>query len=404
MSDPTDPTGEIAGTQSGLAEYVGPYVTNMLGETEALAAAPYQAYTGPLTAGESGLQTKAFTGYGGIDPNQTTTVNTYGGGFGLGPKYSGGFGLGSKYQAGFTPESYDLSGMEARRFTGKQVDRYMNPYLQAALEPQLAEARRQAEISRIADTGRLTRAGAFGGSRQAVMESEGGRNLADIQANITGKGYLDAFTQARDQFNTEQKMRQRIAEVGVDQFNKEQEALRLAEERRRDQFNIRGRRRDTAREDRRDQFNIRGRRRDAAREDKRDQFNEEERRRIATEEADRRFGLSALRDMREAGREQRDIEQEGITADYLQFEKERMNPFDMLRFKSEMLQGLPVGATQREFVDPSSMSELGTETAYLIELLRSLKILPPETGTGTGTDTGTDTGTGTDSETGGTGT
>jgi hypothetical protein len=69
-----------------------------------------------------------------------------------------------------------------------------------------------------------------------------------------------------------------------------------------------------------------------------------------------------------------------------------------------MLQGLPVGATQREFVDPSSMSELGTETAYLIELLRSFGILPPETGTGTGTDTGTDTGTGTDSETGGTGT
>ena len=238
MSDPTDPTGEIAGTQSGLAEYAGPYVTTMLGETEALAAAPYQAYTGPLTAGESGLQTKAFAGYGGIDPNQTTTVNTFG----------GGFGLGSKYQAGFTPESYDLSGMKARRFTGKQVDRYMNPYLQAALEPQLAEARRQAEISRVADTGRLTRAGAFGGSRQAVMESEGGRNLADIQANITGKAYLDAFTQARDQFNTEQKMRQRIAEVGVDQFNREQEALRLAEERRRDQFNIRKRRRDKQRD------------------------------------------------------------------------------------------------------------------------------------------------------------
>ena len=102
--------------------------------------------------------------------------------------------------------------------------------------------------------------------------------------------------------------------------------------------------------------------------------------------------------MREAGREQRDIEQEGITADYLQFEKERMNPFEMLRFKSDMLQGLPIGATQREFVDPSSIAEITGGSADVLELLYALGILerPAETNTSPGTDPGT----GTDPETG----
>ena len=36
---------------------------------------------------------------------------------------------------------------------------YMNPYLQTALQPQIDEARRQAEIQRVQNAGRLTRAG-----------------------------------------------------------------------------------------------------------------------------------------------------------------------------------------------------------------------------------------------------
>ena len=54
--------GQQTGTESSLSNYVGPYVTDMLGKGEALAEMPYEAYTGPLTAGESDLQTDAFTG------------------------------------------------------------------------------------------------------------------------------------------------------------------------------------------------------------------------------------------------------------------------------------------------------------------------------------------------------
>jgi hypothetical protein len=144
----------------------------MLGRGQAISTQPYQAYTGPLTAGASGLQTQAFQGIGNL------TIPT------------------DQMQA-YTPQT----------FTAEQARNYMNPYLQAALDPQIAEARRQAEIDRINNAGRLTRAGAYGGSRQAVMESEGLRNLASNLANITGTGYMTAYDKAMQQFNTEEERR-----------------------------------------------------------------------------------------------------------------------------------------------------------------------------------------------------
>jgi hypothetical protein len=170
VTPPLDPVaGQQTGTESSLSNWAGDYVTNMLGKGQALSETPYQAYTGPLTAGASGLQQQAFQGVAGLALPQN--------------------------MGGFTPQSFTAQG------TAQQ---YMNPYIQASLDPQLNEARRQAEISRVADAGRLTRAGAFGGSRQAIMESELNRNLMGKQADITGIGYNTAYDKAMQQFNAEQ--------------------------------------------------------------------------------------------------------------------------------------------------------------------------------------------------------
>ena len=397
MSGLEDNTGQEAGTSGALSEFAGPYVSDMLGQAQALGNQPYQAYTGPLTAGTSGLQNQAFAGYAGLNPNQKTGIGSFGGDITAGQQFGFGSAAGQGYQAGFTPGSYDLSGMQQgtfqntynpTAFTAGAAQQYMNPYLQAALEPQLREARRQADISRVADAGRLTRAGAFGGSRQAIMEAEGGRNLGTQLADITGRGYSEAFGQAQQQFNTEQqramanrdalmgqfneqeRMRQRIAEVGVDQFNKEETAQRQAEEARRSQFNIEGDRLSQFDERRRLQANEEARREVQRQEREREQFNEQERRRIAAEEADRRYGLSALRDMRAAGQEQRDIEQEGITADYLQYQQEQQYPYEQLQFMQSMLQGLPITATSRQFVEPGGFQDLSGGLAGLLALLR----------------------------------
>jgi len=167
---PADPmVGLETGRESALSNWVGPYVTEMLGRGQALASEPYQTYTGPLTAGASNLQTKAFQGLAGL------TIPT-------------------DKMGAFTPQT----------FTADQAKNYMNPYLQSALDPQIAEMRRQADITRVADAGRLTKAGAYGGSRQAIMESEGNRALMDKLSGITGAGYKDAYDKAMAQFNVEQ--------------------------------------------------------------------------------------------------------------------------------------------------------------------------------------------------------
>ena len=70
--------GADAGASGVLSEFAGEYVSDMLGKTRALADKPYSAYTGPLTAGASGLQNQAFGGYRALDPNQQTGIGSFG--------------------------------------------------------------------------------------------------------------------------------------------------------------------------------------------------------------------------------------------------------------------------------------------------------------------------------------
>ena len=387
--------GADAGSSGVLSEFAGEYVSDMLGKTRALADKPYSAYTGPLTAGASGLQDKAFAGYGGLDPNQQTGIGSFG--FGSGP---GSFGFGSAAGQGYTPRftagSADMSGMGMNRFqnnynpqafTGDTAQQYMNPYLQAALNPQIAEVRRQEAITQSQDAGRAAQAGALGGSRSFIMDAERARNTGQQIADITGQGYARAFDTAQGQFNTEQqrlmadrdarmgqfnteeKMRQRIAEVGLDQFNKEQAGLRTDEAARRGQFNTEAERLAAFDEARRGQFNEEERRRMQFDEYGRNQFNTEEDRRIAAEEADRRYGLSALRDMSAAGATERAIEQEGITADYLQYQQEQQYPYEQLKFMQSMLEGLPVAARQTSYIGNSSASDSASSIETILRAL-----------------------------------
>jgi hypothetical protein len=104
--------------------------------------------------------------------------------------------------------------------SGNVVQQYMTPYLQASLDPQLAAARRQSEIQAQQLQSQYGKAGAYGGSRQGVAEAELQRGLLDRMADITGRGYNEAFTQAQGQFNTEQARQmaaaQQASRLGLD--------------------------------------------------------------------------------------------------------------------------------------------------------------------------------------------
>lgn len=154
---------------STLSPWAGDYITNFLGQGAALANAPQQTYGGPLTAGASDLQQQGFAGISDVAAG------------------------------GFQPTTF-TSGT----FGTAEANKYMNPYLMSALQPQIDEARRQSQITQMGNAAKMTQAGAYGGSRQAIMDAETQRALGANLAGITGAGYNKAYDTAMGQFNTEQ--------------------------------------------------------------------------------------------------------------------------------------------------------------------------------------------------------
>jgi hypothetical protein len=182
----------------------------MLGQTQALAAQPYQVYQGPMTAGESGLQSNVFQGLGSLNfPSQ------------LGQSFSST----GAYQL---PNMNATPGAAPAGPTGVAAN-YMNPYLQSVLTPQLDELQRRSQMNLMPDMAKLTQAGGYGGGREAIMRSEANRNLLQEQNKTVGQGYANAYDKAMQQYNTEQGQAKGLAELmaqqGASQRGIEQEGI-----------------------------------------------------------------------------------------------------------------------------------------------------------------------------------
>jgi hypothetical protein len=131
-----------------------------------------------------------------------------------------GYGGGGGNANGLTGGSQPTTMVEAQATQPQNngiASQYMNPYLQSVLDPQLAELRRTAQINAQTGLGALTKSGAFGGGRQAIMESEAGRNLLAEQNKAIGQGYANAYDKAMGQFNTEQTQGQALAKMMAEQ-------------------------------------------------------------------------------------------------------------------------------------------------------------------------------------------
>lgn len=185
-----------ASSTSTLSSWAGPYVERLLQQGEAFANLPYTPYDKPLSAGFTAPQTTALTGIANL--TQPT-------GFGTAAQnlQTPASGVSSGYTAGtYTPATASYSAFDAQ-----QAQQYMSPYVSGVVDPQMREAKRQAEIARQANAARMTRAGSFGGARQAISESEMGRNLATQLGDIYGKGQQEAYLNAQQQFERDQARR-----------------------------------------------------------------------------------------------------------------------------------------------------------------------------------------------------
>ena len=208
-------TPPVGGTSSStLSDWAGPYVTDMLGKAQAIADQPYQVYGGPMTAGESGLQSKVFQGLGNLSfPGQLGQSFSASGAYQPPAMAPGAYSPGAVGTGAGAPTGMGAPmGGQPSQPTGV-ASQYMNPYLQSVLQPQMEEMRRQSQMNLQPGLAKLTQAGGFGGGRQAIMESEANRNLLQEQNKAIGTGYSNAYDKAMQQFNTEQGQAKTLADM-----------------------------------------------------------------------------------------------------------------------------------------------------------------------------------------------
>jgi len=375
MAGETLPTGST--NTQGLAPWAGDYITNYLGKAAALADKPYEAYQGPLTAGESKLQTDAFQGLGsltvpgsiGAAANTAGDIASKAQNMGYTPtQFNNQFNapaagtatnFTNTYQA---PDAYQNTNFTSGTFGADQAQQYMNPYLQASLNPQLTEARRQSDITEQANKAAMTRAGAFGGGRQAILAAENQRNLGTNLANITGQGYNTAYNNAMSQYNQDQarNMQAQQASEQSKQFGATQgmTAAQLMA-----QYGMTAQQaQEAARQFQQNQAMTGAQ--SAAQYGQAAKNAEEQSRQFGAQQGlaglntalsaaqaqgnlgatQNQTNLANINAQLAGGAQQRGITSEGIAADLNEFNQQRQYPFQQVQFQRDMISGLPTGS------------------------------------------------------------
>ena len=227
--------------ETGLSPYIGSYVDTMLAQAQADASAKMPVYQGELAAGPSALQQQEYSGLSALANTGAPPIqfsDTF-----QAPAYSAlqatsGFVAPTPYQYtnvtnqynapdAYTPSNitntfqaptaYNPTNVSTGSFDSSAVQQYMNPYVQASLDPQLQALQRQQAINTQGDLSKLTAQGAYGGSRQAVLEGANNYNLLANQSNLIGQGYNQAYTQAQNMFTSDQARQLQAQQANVQQ-------------------------------------------------------------------------------------------------------------------------------------------------------------------------------------------
>ena len=204
---------------TNLPEYAKPFYEELLKQTGK------QVYQTDASGNVTGV--KEFTPYtgnrlAGFTPEQEAVQREVAGlatpgGFGtaasgLGTGTALGFGasgagLGQAF--GYTPTA--ISG---GTFDPSAAAYYASPYQEAVTDVAVREARRQGDIERSRGAMGAIGRGTFGGARQALIQSEQDRNLAQNIGDIRAKGAESGYLNAQKMFEADQARRIKAAELG----------------------------------------------------------------------------------------------------------------------------------------------------------------------------------------------
>jgi len=269
---------------SELPEWARGYAKDTLAKGQALTDInqnPYQQYSGDRIAGFSPMQQQAMQNAQGMSVAPQVGQGT------AAATMAGMGGLGVAGQA--NPYGFQ-----------NQVGGYMNPYMNQILAPQLAEANRQYDIGATRQQSAATQAGAFGGSREAIMAAENERNRNMGLNSIVGQGYNTAFTNAQNQYN--QNLQNQLQGFGM----ANQAAGQLGQ--------------------------------------------------LGQNQYTQNMGINQLQN--QYGGQQQALQQQGLTQAYQDFQNQQNYPYKQLGFMSDMIRGLPLGqqSTKSVYEPPGSIS------------------------------------------------
>ena len=98
----------------------------------------------------------------------------------------------------FTPQQ-----TTAGAFDSQAAQQYMNPYIENVLDRQRERMFRADDIARQGRDARAVQSGAFGGSRQGVVEAEAAKNLQDRMADQEAQALAQAYQSGANIFKTD---------------------------------------------------------------------------------------------------------------------------------------------------------------------------------------------------------
>ena len=199
---------------TSLAPWAQPYVTSMLGAGQAqvfntdqsgniTGINPYNAY-GSInadTGGQYGMtasdQAAANASVAGFSPLQQ---QSYQGASNL--QTPGQFGMGTGAAGMGTMQALGAGQNLQNTLTNPySMSQYMNPYIQNTLNPSLQLLGQQTGIQGAAEQGAATSKGAFGGSREALMNNLNQQSGNIAAQQMIGNAYNNAYTNAQQQAN-----------------------------------------------------------------------------------------------------------------------------------------------------------------------------------------------------------
>jgi hypothetical protein len=166
-------------------------------------------------------------------------------------------------------------------------------------------------MANMGNAAQLTKAGAYGGSRQAVMNAENQRNMLDKTNQLVSQGYNTAYDKAMAQFNADQGRKTQEAQFGST-------------------------------------FGLQGLQTGLQAAQAQGQLG------ATQQQAD----INNIKTLADLGATQQGMSQADIAAQRAAFEEARVNPYKMVQFQQSLLQGLPLAAQSYNVQQPSTLQQI----------------------------------------------